>query len=46
MNLKYLLFNYTLLDNYKAIHLVNDKALLVKGSIVKSSLDNIIKLNI
>jgi hypothetical protein len=34
-----------LLDNYRATYLVNDKALLVKKSIVKSSLDNVVKLS-
>jgi hypothetical protein len=41
---KHPLFNYTLLDNYRAIYLVNNKALLVKESIVKLSLDNAVEL--
>jgi hypothetical protein len=41
--LKHPLSNCTLLDNCGATHLVNDKALLVEGSIVKSSLDNAVE---
>jgi hypothetical protein len=41
--LKHLLSNYTLLNNYRATHLVNNKALLVEESIVKSSLDNAVE---
>jgi hypothetical protein len=41
--LKHPLSNYTLLDNYRATHLVNNKALLVKGSIVKLSLDDAVE---
>ena len=37
---KHLLSNYTLLDNCGATHLVNNKALLVEGSLVKSSPDD------
>jgi hypothetical protein len=40
LHLKHPLSNYTLLDNYGATHLVNDKALLVEGSLVKSSPDD------
>jgi hypothetical protein len=40
---KHPLSNYILLDNYRATHLVNNKALLVEESIVKLSLDDVVK---
>jgi hypothetical protein len=40
---KHPLSNCTLLDNCGATHLVNDKALLVEGSMVKSSLDDAVE---
>jgi hypothetical protein len=40
---KHPLSNCTLLDNCGATHLVNDKALLVEGSMVKLSPDNAVE---
>ena len=41
---RHLLTNYTLLDNYRASNLVNDKKLLVLSSFVKLTSDEYIKV--
>ena len=40
---RHLLANYTLLDNYRASNLVNDKKLLVPSSFVKSTSDEYVE---
>ena len=41
---RHLLTNYTLLDNYRALNLVNDKKLLVLSSFVKLISNKYIKV--